>query len=219
MSTDFGNHYLVREITVRIPINDKATKDIEINVNIAFQDFLNCMCANMGLDLRSLNLVGRGPTTHNDGPPDRWPLKMTSRLPSLTFSSWRTVSTGWRKFLCAFFTLWVASSLILCVISLLHRIPTELKRQMGITPPISCIVKSCPLCRRSYAMLSTLVHIVGAMSALRTRMNTSNWDWKTWHFGLKSWLVFSFLRSRIWLNHRLSQLERQSWCWPVRRTT
>jgi hypothetical protein len=35
----------------RVPISGgKATKDIEINVNITLQDFTSRMCANMGLD-------------------------------------------------------------------------------------------------------------------------------------------------------------------------
>lgn len=34
----------------RIPINDKVTRDIEINVDITFRDFVSRICANMGID-------------------------------------------------------------------------------------------------------------------------------------------------------------------------
>ena len=45
------DNYLVGRVLTRIPINGgKATKDIEINVDITFQDFISRMCANMDLD-------------------------------------------------------------------------------------------------------------------------------------------------------------------------
>ncbi|KJA13537.1 hypothetical protein HYPSUDRAFT_151502 [Hypholoma sublateritium FD-334 SS-4] len=37
-------------ILVCMPINDKATRDIEINTSITLQDFVSHVCANMGLD-------------------------------------------------------------------------------------------------------------------------------------------------------------------------
>ncbi|KAF8811481.1 hypothetical protein BYT27DRAFT_7277025 [Phlegmacium glaucopus] len=42
---------LIGRVLTRIPINDgKATRDIEINIDIPLQDFVSRMCANMGLD-------------------------------------------------------------------------------------------------------------------------------------------------------------------------
>jgi hypothetical protein len=50
LAIDFHNGYPVGRVLTRIPINNKATRDIEINVDITLQDFVSCMCANMGLD-------------------------------------------------------------------------------------------------------------------------------------------------------------------------
>ncbi|KAF8799498.1 hypothetical protein BYT27DRAFT_7176287 [Phlegmacium glaucopus] len=45
-----GYPQLVGRVLTRIPINDKVTRDIEINVDITFQDFVSRICANMGID-------------------------------------------------------------------------------------------------------------------------------------------------------------------------
>ena len=51
MTIGFHNSYQVSRVLTHIPINDgKATRDIEININISLQDFISHMCANMGLD-------------------------------------------------------------------------------------------------------------------------------------------------------------------------
>jgi len=50
LTADFHNGYPVDRILTRIPINDNATKDIEIDVDITLQDFVGLMCANMGLN-------------------------------------------------------------------------------------------------------------------------------------------------------------------------
>jgi hypothetical protein len=50
LTADFHNLYPVDRVLTRIPINDNATKDIEIDVDITLQDFVGLMCANMGLN-------------------------------------------------------------------------------------------------------------------------------------------------------------------------
>ena len=50
MTIDFYNGSPVGRVLIRIPINNKATRDIEIDVDITLQDFVSRMCANMELD-------------------------------------------------------------------------------------------------------------------------------------------------------------------------
>lgn len=50
IGSSFHNGYPVGRVLTRIPINNKATRDIEIDVDITLEDFVSRMCANMGLD-------------------------------------------------------------------------------------------------------------------------------------------------------------------------
>ncbi|PPQ81018.1 hypothetical protein CVT25_014526 [Psilocybe cyanescens] len=58
---------LMGRIMTCIPVNNNATKDIEIEVDITLQDFLSCMCANMGLDPQTAQLGWKAPNDVKQG--------------------------------------------------------------------------------------------------------------------------------------------------------
>jgi hypothetical protein len=100
------SHYPVGRVITRIPINNKATRDIEIDVDITLQDFVSRVCTNMGLDPATAQI---GWKSYDDAKhahaqqlatEDKLlstPLKRYVPVPSVTFSSWRTIPEGQRR--------------------------------------------------------------------------------------------------------------------------
>ena len=43
-------------VVVRMPVNDKSTKDIDIPVDIPYDDFISCVCAAMNLKVATAKL-------------------------------------------------------------------------------------------------------------------------------------------------------------------
>jgi hypothetical protein len=68
LTTDFYNGYPVDRVLTRIPINDNATKDIEIDVDITLQDFVGLMCANMGLNPTAAKIGWKSDDDGNHAP-------------------------------------------------------------------------------------------------------------------------------------------------------
>jgi hypothetical protein len=50
MIHSFTSNYLIGEVLTHIPVEGNLTKDVPINIDITFQDFVSRMCAIMGID-------------------------------------------------------------------------------------------------------------------------------------------------------------------------
>lgn len=186
IGSSFHNGYPVGRVLTRIPINNKATRDIEIDVDITLEDFVSRMCANMGLD-RTTAQIGwksnddakRAPARQLATEDDlkscfRDLLKLknnTRRTKEVVMHIVHLVSHLSKS------DLWhmVVTSLILRI---LNKLELQKRKQMEIVPQILLIAKNCKSCRRSCDVPSIQVQTVGATLALRIQTSTSGWDWR-----------------------------------------
>ena len=182
---DLSYDYLVGRVLTRIPINDKATRDIEIDVDTTLQDFVSRMCANMGLDPNVTEIGWKSNDDLKRTAPrelrteddlknafcDLLKLKNNRRRTKEVFMQiFHLVSYLW------YFESYVLRSFIR--LRILCQLKLQRRRVMEIELQTLPIMTNCELCRRSFDAPNIQVQTAGVMSARRILRTTLSWDWR-----------------------------------------
>jgi hypothetical protein len=181
LTTDFHNDYPVSRVLTRIPINDKATKDIEIDVDITLQDFISRMCANMGLNPMTAQIGWKS----NDDAKRAHARQLATEddlktafgdLLKLKNNTRRTKEVVMNIIHLVSHPLWCIVITSLILLRTRSQSKLQRRRRMETAPQILLIVKNCKLFRRSCSVPSIQAQTIGAISAPRTQTSTSGWD-------------------------------------------
>ena len=164
--------YLVGWVLTRMTINNKITRDIKNNVDITFQDFVSCICANMGINpatdkigWKSSDDLKCAPAQQLDNESDLKNafcdlLKMqssTQRTKEVIMFISHIISPFQNSDMLNDFSVTFCD--FLRILSLLRH---QRRRLMGIKPQILHITKNWNLYRRNSTALNMQVQTIGA---------------------------------------------------------